>query len=51
MDIYTGPIDKPEDLDREIKLLPGVVVTGIFTPTLIDVIAVAFSDGRIEIIT
>ena len=50
LDIRTGPLQKPQSLDAELTMLPGVVVTGIFRPEHVSTIIVGFDSGEIEIL-
>jgi ribose 5-phosphate isomerase A len=47
LDCDFGPIDDPASLEKEIKLLPGVIEVGLFI-RIADTLIVAFSD-RIEV--
>jgi ribose 5-phosphate isomerase A len=46
-DLEAGPIDDPAALDRAIRVLPGVVETGLFVGRA-DLVIVAHQDGTIE---
>ncbi len=43
IDIYTGKIEDPEELDIRLKNIPGVIETGIFT-RLADIVIVGYPD-------
>lgn len=49
VDVFTGPIDDPKGLDRELRSLPGVVETGLFIGYA-DVVYVGWPD-RVERLT
>ncbi|AEA47326.1 ribose-5-phosphate isomerase RpiA [Archaeoglobus veneficus] len=45
IDCDFGDIDKPEELEREIDRIPGVVECGIFCSELIDGVIAGYEDG------
>jgi ribose 5-phosphate isomerase A len=47
LDCAFGPIEKPSELERCIKLLPGVIESGLFIG-IADVLVIAFED-RVEV--
>jgi ribose 5-phosphate isomerase A len=47
LDCAFGPIEKPSELERRIKLLPGVIESGLFIG-IADVLVIAFED-RVEV--
>ena len=47
LDANFGPILEPEKMEKELKLIPGVVESGIFT-LRVDYLFLGFPDGRIE---
>ena len=49
MDIYTGPMNNPEDVHRALKLIVGVVETGIFID-LVDEVIVGSENGEVKIL-
>ena len=44
IDVYTGPMNRPEEVHRELKLITGVIETGIFID-LADIVVIGRSDG------
>ena len=42
LDTYFGPIDSPKDLNRTLKLIPGIVETGLF----VEIANVVYVGGR-----
>lgn len=48
IDVYTPPIDNPEDLDIKLKRITGVVETGLFY-NIIDVLIVGYPNNVIRI--
>lgn len=49
LDLKTGPIEEPAILDRSLLSIPGVVVTGIFLQSHIDLAIVGHHDGTIKV--
>ena len=47
IDVYTGPMNNPEETHRRLKLITGVIETGIFID-LADTIVIGRSDGSIK---
>jgi|SRR5215471_113781 len=47
LDCAFGPIENPGELERQIKLLPGVIESGLFIG-IADVLVIAF-EGRVEV--
>ncbi len=47
VDVWTGPMKNPENVELQLKSIPGVVETGLFIG-LTDLVIVGRSDGRIE---
>lgn len=48
VDIYTGPIDNPQELDAKLKNIPGVVETGLFYD-IIDTLIIGYPNSAIRI--
>ncbi len=48
VDVHTGPMNNPEEIDRNLKLIPGVAETGLFYPTHVSKIIVGYHDGSIK---
>ena len=42
LDAYFGPIDSPKDLNRTLKLIPGIVETGLF----VEIANIVYVGGR-----
>ena len=49
VDVVTGPMKNPEEMDRIIKSVPGVAETGIFYPTHVTKILVGHPNGSLDI--
>jgi ribose 5-phosphate isomerase A len=47
LDCAFGPIENPSELEKSIKLLPGVIESGLFVG-IADVLVIAFED-RVEV--
>ncbi len=47
LDVWTGPMDDPERVDRLLQSVPGVVETGLFIG-LTDLVLVGRSDGGVQ---
>ncbi len=48
LEVGTGPMENPEEIDRRIKLIPGVVETGLFYPIHVSEIVVGYpTEARI----
>jgi ribose 5-phosphate isomerase A len=48
VDCKFGEISAPQELEREINCIPGVVENGLFVG-LVDAVVVGFPDGRVEV--
>ena len=42
LDVYFGPIESPKELNRKLKVIPGIVETGLF----IDMVNIVYVGGR-----
>ena len=49
IDIATGPITDPDDLDKTLATIPGVVATGLFSRKYVSKVFVGYTD-RVEIL-
>jgi ribose 5-phosphate isomerase A len=47
VDVYFGPIENPQDLNKQLKLIPGVIETGLFIDTA-DVVYIGMKTGNIR---
>lgn len=50
LDVNFGPIEDPRKLNTEIKAIPGVIETGIFTD-MADIVYVGTRDGNVKALT
>lgn len=42
---YTGPVDDPAQLAARLDAIPGVVAHGLFAPSLVSDVLIAYADG------
>ncbi|RLG77121.1 MAG: ribose 5-phosphate isomerase A [Thermoprotei archaeon] len=50
VDVYTGPISDPVQVDRRLTTIVGVVATGIFPRDFVDVLVIGYEDGGYKVV-